>query len=734
LTVLYAGTIFLGACLLFQVQPLISRYILPWFGGSPAVWTTCLLFFQTALFAGYAYAHVSEHYFGPKVRTAVHLALIVAALLTLPITPSDGWKPLDSAYPTARILTLLAVCVGLPYFVLASTGPLVQAWFSRTFPGQSPYRLYSLSNFGSLLALLSYPFVVEPALDGAAQGLWWTAGFVLFCLLCGTACWLTARLGSAAAATADAATDAAASSLASPTWKRRLLWLVLPAFASILLMATTNHVCQDMPPVPFLWVVPLSLYLLSFIIAFDHERWYRRLPYGLAALIAIYLTAGMYNARGWGGGWLGYVHQWIWGSTPNAWIPSFRYEVDIVCQFVGLFLLCMLCHGELVRLRPQPRYLTGFYLMIAAGGALGGLSVSLVAPQIFHTYAEWKLGLATGFVLAATVAFVLAGSAGRGLFGWREPRRLRLSLPGALRIGGLLVACMALVEIIQLLRNDALSRAPILAQTRNFYGVLTVTHERAETPAISYRQLFNGGTRHGVQFVNLPAREFALAYYSDKTGVGQTIDYYRHESARTGNPLRVGVVGLGVGTLAAYVYLPRHTIRFYEINPEVLRVAETYFTYLADARERLAVVDVVIGDARLSLERELKQTPQAYDLLVLDAFSSDSIPIHLLTQEAFEVYLPHLAAGGAVAVHISNRYLDLAPVVYGLAKHFGLDTVRISSDDQQNGGWPAEWIILSRNQKLLETLRAAGGTRAPEARAPLPLWTDQRHNLLEALR
>ena len=322
LRVLYASTIFLSAFLLFQLQPLISRFILPWFGGSPAVWTTCLLFFQTVLFAGYAYAHWSEHFLRPKVRTIVHLTLIVAALLTLPITPSNWWKPVDSEYPTGRILTLLAGCIGLPYFVLSSTGPLVQAWFSRAFPGRSPYRLYSLSNFGSLLALLSYPFVVEPALGGNAQGIWWTVGFVLFVLMCGSACWLTGRLPATTTEAAEAGSTAAQTSDAAPTWIRRLLWLGLPALASMLLLATTNQVCQDMPAVPFLWVVPLSLYLVSFIIAFDHERWYRRMPYGLAAMIAVYLAAGMSHPAVWAAGWLGHLHLLIWGTPPNPDSPG----------------------------------------------------------------------------------------------------------------------------------------------------------------------------------------------------------------------------------------------------------------------------------------------------------------------------------------------------------------------------------------------------------------------------
>jgi MFS family permease len=735
LTVLFASTIFLSAFLLFQVQPLISRYILPWFGGSPAVWTTCLLFFQTVLFAGYAYAHVSEHYLRPRVRTIVHLALIGAALLTLPITPSDGWKPADSGDPTARILALLAICVGLPYFVLASTGPLVQAWFSRTFPGRSPYRLYSLSNFGSLLALLSYPFVVEPALDGHTQSLWWTAGFVLFCLLCGTACWQTAKLCRTAVATAaDGGEQAASSKQAAPSWTRRLLWLALPAFASILLMATTNHVCQDMPPVPFLWVVPLSLYLLSFIIAFDHERWYRRLPYGLAALIAIYLTAGMYNPAQWGAGWLGDIHGWFWDTPATPWMPLFSYKFDIVCQFTGLFLLCMLCHGELVRLRPQPRYLTSFYLMISAGGALGGLSVSLVAPQLFNTFAEWKIGLAAGFVLAATVAFVLAASRGPGTATGSRWQAL-LSFPGALRAGGLLAASLALLEIVQLLRHDELSHWRILEQSRNFYGVLTVVEEHPDHPFIPFRVLYNGGIGHGIQYIDPALHMDPTASYREGSGVGQALEYYRDAAAQSGGTLRVGVVGLGVGTLAAYVYLPWHAIRFYEVNPEVSRLAEAYFTYLADARERTATVEIVIGDARLSLERELKQASQAFDLLVLDAFNGDSIPTHLLTQEAFDVYLQHLAPEGALAVHVANRNLNLAPVVYGLAEQLNIGTARFFIADSRNAGWLAEWIVLSRNQDLLEKLRAAEDNSKPEApTTPLPVWTDQRHNLLEILR
>ena len=704
LAVLYAGTIFVSAFLLFEVELLISLYILPWFGGSPAVWNTCLLFFQTTLLAGYVYAHVSEHYFSPRARLSAHLALLVAALATLPIAPSDAWKPADSDYPIVRILTLLAACVGPAFFVLSSTGPLVQAWFSQTLPGRSPYRLYSLSNVGSLLALLSYPFVVEPALDGATQSLWWSVGFVLFVILSGTACWQTARLRSAAASASPASATVAgqhatAADEQPPSLARRLGWLALPAFASMLLPATTNHVCQDVASIPFLWVMPLSLYLLSFIIAFDHERWYRRLPYGLAAMIAIYLTAGMYSPGVWSAGWLGTVHRWIWGDTAGAWQVSFSLPLELACEFSALFAICMLCHGELFRLRPAPRYLTSYYLMIAAGGPVGGVFVALIAPTLFSSYVEWKLGIVGGFVLAAVITFALAGRpAAGGLPAWRPKFAV------ALRFGGIVLALAALVEIGHFMRGDELSTRPILAQVRNFYGVLAVADEDAENPAQHTHVLFHGLTNHGMQLVDPDLRQTPIAYYIPESGIGQVLRYYGRQDT-----LRVGIVGQGAGALAVYLRGPGQTMRFYEINPEVPRLAEEYFTYLADARERGATIELVLGDARLTLERELVQ-PQAFDVLALDAFSGDSIPNHLLTKEAFDIFLRHLAPNGAMMVHISNRYLDLAPVVYGLAGHFGLQAKRIFSVDAKHGGWGADFIVLSHNAEMLATLHQVEGT------------------------
>ncbi len=722
LAALYACTSFVSAFLLFQIQPLISRFILPWFGGTPAVWTTCLVFFQTALFGGYAYAHLSEHYLRPRARTIVHLTLIVAALLTLPIAPSDWWKPTDSDYPAARILALLAVCVGLPYFLLSSTGPLVQAWFSQTLPGRSPYRLYSLSNLGSLLALLSYPFVVEPLLDGHQQSWCWTAGFVLFCILCARACWQTARLRPAQTPALVNA-EASADDEPAPSWLRRLLWLALPAFASVLLLATTNHICLDVPAVPFLWVAPLSLYLLSFIIAFDHQRWYRRMPFALAALFTCYFTAILSNPTAWGN-WMSGLHGLSGSLASTSWLPMLGYWQSLCLQLAVLFLLSMLCHGELVRLRPSARYLTSFYLMISAGGALGGLSVSLIAPLVFTTYAEWKISLIVGFVLAAAVAFVVTD--------WTGSKRPTLNSRTLVRGAGIAASLIAFPDIVYMLQHEGPSRSTVLERTARFLcrfdGAGRSTGKcRESCPHLYPRQHPAWNTIHRSE--GPPASHDLLHRNQwrrpDATVLSRVRGGQRQAAARRSHRP-------GAGTLAAWITKPGQTIRFYEIDPEVYRLAEKYFTFLEDAGARGAKVDVVLGDARLSLEHELAE-PQTFDVLVIDAFSSDSPPIHLLTKEAFELYRKHLAPQGAIAVNITNRFLNLAPVVFGLAESVNLEAVQFASPDIRPVAYAADWVIVSRNQELLQTLRAANTESPPEPTPPLPLWTDQRHNLVELL-
>jgi hypothetical protein len=752
-SLLYALTIFLSAFLLFQVQPLISKYILPWFGGSPAVWTTCLLFFQTVLFAGYAYAHWSEHYLPSRWQTRIHLALIVIAFATLPIDPSDTWKPTDSAAPTARILLLLGACVGLPYFVLSTTGPLVQAWFSRAFPDRSPYRLYALSNLGSLLALGSYPFIVEPRWDVATQAWWWSIGFVVFGLLCAYAAIRSRKLRDVPVAI-DKRTEAIET---PPSRIQLVLWLALPAFASMTLLASTNHVCQDVAPVPFLWVVPLGLYLISFILTFDNERWYWRLPFGLVALGAIYAAVGIDHLKEWSAlQWFNNQWDWLLGRPAKSWSPGHEYWRELLAHFTALFAVCVVCHGELVRLRPTSRHLTLFYLMISAGGALGGLFVSLIAPQLFKTYFEWKIAMVGGFLLAAVTTFNLVQGK-RSALEERLHARSRLGVAEVPRenfhsngkwyhrivqflsqswIGqvvfllGLVVASFVLYDMGRILKLFPDAQSAALVERRNFFGAVRVTEVDADNPPIHRHELLNGRILHGSQFRDPERRHWATTYYSEESGVGRTLGYYRRY-----DNMRVGAVGLGVGTLATYA-LPGHTFRFYEINPIVPELADTYFTYLAAARKQRATIEIVLGDARLSLERELlNKEPQRFDLLVLDAFSGDAIPNHLLTKEAFDIYLPHLSQGGAIAVHTSNQYLDLTVVVYGLAKHFGLQTVEIdSSEDDTHAVSAAEWMILSRNTELMKYLRES----LPEDEDKKPpanpiLWTDRDHNIFDIL-
>ena len=401
----FAGATLLGAFLLFQIQPLISKFILPWFGGAPAVWTTCMLFFQIVLFGGYTYSHLLVARLSSRSQAVVQGLLLLAAIAVLPIAPSAAWKPTDSTLPTLRILLLLTATVGLPYFVLSTTSPLVQSWFSRSFPGRTPYRLYALSNFGSLLALLSYPFVFEPAFDLTTQSRLWSWAFPVYALLtalCGAAVWRLNRGGAEAAPASDlesSASEQDATSTAPPSWFHRILWLLLPACASLVLLATTNHVCENVPVSPILWVVPLSLYLLTFIISFDHSRWYVRPLWAILTVLGIVTVMG--------GGTITY---WVGTHFLHETISSYTHE--LVLNFAAMFFICMICHGEVVRLRPAPRHLTEFYLMLSAGGALGGIAASLVAPHLFKSFLEWNIGMTVAYAIAVVVLFLAVPKTG----------------------------------------------------------------------------------------------------------------------------------------------------------------------------------------------------------------------------------------------------------------------------------------------------------------------------------
>ncbi len=682
----------LGAFLLFQVQPVISKFILPWFGGSPGVWTTCMLFFQIMLFGGYTYSHFLAQR-RPRVQALIHIGLLLAAAALLPIVPDSSLKPSGAEEPVGRILWLLLRTVGLPYFILSATSPLVQVWFSHRFPQRSPWRLYSLSNVGSLSALLTYPVLVETRWDVVTQTHIWSWAFVVFAVLMGALAWTNQKRDNKATPEGDLHPQSKTHG-EKPTWLRRLLWLLLPGFASLVLLATTNHVCQDVAVIPFLWVVPLSLYLVSFIICFDHPRWYVRGAWALPAVVLVFLASGLSKI------------PWPVGSL----LHEHGFITDLSIYFGAMFLLCMVCHGELARRKPGTKYLTEYYLLMSAGGALGGLLVSLVAPQIFKTFLEWSIALLVGFALVIGVACV-------GLMPkWR----------GAKAVTWYAVWLSIGVTGLWMMQSWEFKRETPLERTRDFYGALTVAEERHKKIGDVIRYFICGGTLHGMQNTSPEHRRDALAYYGPETGIGIALTALKSKPGA-----RVGIIGMGVGAVACYAERGQ-TYRFYEINPNVVRIAQKWFTFTQDLEDRGAKFELALGDARLSLEQE---PPQAFDVLQLDAFSGDSVPVHLLTREAFALYLRHLKPDGIIVIHITNHFLNLAPVMERAAQEFGLHTVRIATtvpEKLNNGHYSADYILLTRDEKFIATHPPV--VPAFAKKLDVPLWTDHRHNLFQILQ
>jgi hypothetical protein len=673
---LFAPAILIGALLLFAVQPLIARYVLPGFGGGPGVWTACMLFFQVLLLAGYLYAHLSVKHLPTRGQIVLHLILLVGALALIPIIPSERFKPVDVAHPVWRIVLLLAATIGLPYFVLSATSPLLQAWFVRLRPGVSPYRLFALSNLGSLLALIGYPTVLEPLFTRQQQAWIWSGGlvaFALLCLACGVQVWK--RVSGDDAAVLEAADgDLPARDGAGSV----VLWLALPLVASVLLLATTNTLTEDVAVTPLLWVIPLALYLLTFIIAFENPRWYPRrvmvilLPLCMAWLIRL---------------------QWAGTSAPLG--------ERFAGYLVAMFVVCLFCHGEVARLKPHPTRLTRFYLMISVGGALGGVFVGLVAPHVFNRL--WELPL--GFIAAALLSFACL----------RDIDAKRSGPKWAA-----LFTVAAVVYPAALLLQPRIEDWPehVIARSRNFYGTLTVSegdYVGTGDPKNLLRDMQHGTTSHGAQYVAPEMRRHTTLYYREGSGVS----FVLHATEDIPNR-KIGLVGLGVGTLAAYAK-PGDELRFYEINPDVERLARQYFTYLADTPGK---VDVVLGDARLSLERE---APRQFDVLVLDAFNGDAIPTHLLTTEAFDIYAKHLKLGGVLAVHFSNRSVYLGPLLLHHAKRLNMYT----SVGDPAAGW---WMLMSRDRSLLYSPQMRRGTMIVEPTDHAPLWTDDHINLVGVIK
>jgi len=679
---LFASTILLSAVLLFLVQPVIAKQILPWFGGTSAVWITCLVFFQVVLLAGYTYAHVITRRLTARGQSRLHIALLLASLLFLPIVPSAAFKPAAEADAAVRIIVLLAATIGLPYFLLSTTGPLLQKWLAPRFPEKSVYRFFALSNFGSLIGLLAYPFAIEPYSSSSTQSLAWSIAYAIFVLSCGLAAWKIGRQDAAhrfsPPSVVPAATVASSNAGRPPGVTDYLLWLAFSALGSVMLLATTSHITQNVASVPFLWVLPLSLYLLTFILAFEGRGgrgWYEQNWWLFVTLVLIVgMAAGLSAARG-----------------------VLDIGIAVPLYTVGMFMTVLFCHGELAHRKPAPSHLTNFYLMVSLGGALGGLFTGLVAPRIFPAYFELPLAL---LLLAALAVAVV----------WRNHWL----------VGPAIVATLATGwyggEYLDFVRND------VVFMERDFYGMLRVREQGSGDRQV--RRLLHGVILHGEQFTISPDRLEPGTYYARTSGVGRAIT-----AKQAGGPVRIGVVGLGVGTLSAYGR-QGDVVRFYELDPQVLKLARSHFDYLNASAAKL---EFAIGDARLSLERELAQgTPQKFDVLAIDAFSSDSIPVHLITLEAVRLYMKHLAPGGVLAVHVSNRFLDLKPVLANIAREEGLQA-RLVNDDPPEPASMTDWILIAATPEALNG-EALAVARAIDPSPGLSLWTDQFNNLLDVLK
>jgi hypothetical protein len=715
---LCAAAVFLGALLVFWLEPMFAKMVLPLLGGSPAVWNTAMMFFQAALLAGYGYAHLSTRFLQPRRQALLHMAVLAAAAISLPVMVPAGWTPPTATTPVPWLIGLLAVAIGLPFIAVSATAPLLQRWFSQSghAAAADPYFLYAASNLGSLLALVTYPTLVESHLRLSQQSWAWTIGYGLLGLLV-AACGLGMRRGTVASTTPSATGVA-------PTWRQRLHWIALAGVPSSLLLGVTTHISTDVAAAPLLWVIPLALYLLSFVLVFArrpplrHDWMVKLQPFVLLPLLVS-----------------------IWSNIPG-WAA---FPVHLAAFFVTI----MVCHGELSRRRPAAHHLTDFYLCMSVGGLLGGAFNALIAPVIFSTVVEYPLALALACLLRphldkgarfgwqdlALPALILATiplrsvahrlgldpPAGQAMMFYLPPilgvtfALLRRPFGFALAVGATFIATVGLVD-----------RMDVLTHERSFFGVYRVTVDESGR----FNLLIHGTTMHGVESRDRGWRDEPQTYYLRQGPLGQVFAAF--ESA--GRAGRVAVIGLGAGTTAAYRH-PGQDWTFYEIDPVVEQIArdDRYFSYLSD---RAAETPVVLGDARLALAHAPER---AYDLMILDAFSSDAIPLHLMTREALRLYLDKLAPGGLIAFHISNRMLDLAPVLGNLVADAGaaalIERFRPTAAAEPNLYiMPSDWVVIARAPSDLALL--AGDPRWVRL-GPSPdhgVWTDDFSNILEVFR
>jgi len=690
---LYLAIIFLSAFLLFQVQPLIAKLILPFFGGGAAVWTACLLFFQAFLLLGYFYAHCLTQLNSVKKQLSIHFLLVASSVLFLPIGIQAWDDILQTSSPLLNILMLLSISIGLPYFILSSTGPLIQRWLTYIEVGKLPYQLYSLSNVGSLLALISFPFLFEPLLTTTQQSNYWTSGYVAYAVLIVSLLWKMSKL------TLNSREDKKHDQEPAKKGKRALLdkvlWIAFAMVGVILLVATTNAMTQNIPPVPFLWILPLCLYLLTFIISFHSPKWYVR-EYWFALFV---LTACLA------------LLMYFIGS-------GFDIISQVVIYSCILFIACMICHGELARLKPQVQHLTLFYLFMSLGGFLGSAFVAFIAQNIFDQFLEFPLAIISVFILLALSVYSQPSKQGQKQ-GWLISVNIML----------------AISFFVGLFYLNSLFIKTNVASERNFYGILSVKDVEINNKV--QRRLIDGTTSHGTQSLEKDEGNTPLSYYRKNTGVALALEQLRKQRQQEGKNkgINAGFVGLGAGTLAAYGNNGDNYI-FYELNPAVISAAQSYFSYLKNSA---ASIELILGDGRVSLQKQYDHSGSLqFDTLVIDAFSGDSIPQHLLTQEALTLYFSHLKHDGVLAIHISNSHLNLTPLVRGLADILNKDIIYVETDANKETEHEVQWVLLTNNKSLLNDAKIkvykSDWPRESARGNENIVWTDEHSDLFSVLK
>ena len=650
-----------------------------------------MVFFQMILLLGYWYADFVVRKLSKRTQAIFHSAVVIISLICLPIIASDTWKPAADTEPSSRILLLLLVTVGLPYLLLSTTGPLVQAWFARCYPQAKVYRLFALSNFASLLSLLAYPPLIEPHIDLQSQAWLWSGVYFIYALLIVVSAWHSIR-HEVTVEMPQANASAPVLKDKAPTKQDYTLWLLLATLGSVLLLSFTNHITQNIASVPFLWIVPLVLYLVTFILVFDvgssrgKSGWYSR-QFFIPLLFALLLitTYGMYE---------GYA------STMNIYLA-----LPLFC--ILLFVGCMFCHGELAALRPAAQYITQFYLCLSIGGAAGGLMVGLLAPLVFDSFAELPLALISCGLLAS---FVI----------WREPS---LTIPTKVN-SSLIVCALALTCAMGwLLWDYSHSSEETLLEHRDFYGTLRVSESDKNNTPESFRYLYHGVISHGWEHTYEPLRAKPLSYYGPDTGIAKTITFYQQEEPS----IRIALLGLGIGILTSYGR-EADSFRIYELVPAVIDIAKKYFWFLSTSKSK---IDYLVGDGRLSLERE---QPNQFHMLSVDAFSSDSIPMHLMTVEALQGFKKQIREDGAIVYHVTNRLINLAPMVKLIADQEGMEAVLITNRPTEDDLYRTDFVVVTNNKKLIDTLKKAEGYKPIETLPKLKAWTDSYNNLFDVLR